>query len=254
MRLTALHVVPNRLHQVRLAHPGTHRRERAGCRPWRVARRLPVRCCHGELVSAADHERRRTDVAGIELRGGVPIEARLFHERPAGAGMRWGHLLPQTCLSWPRSPIGRRGIDAVAGERSESAIFTHLGRMPDPVLRSLKCHSSSMSSSSLSIASWIRSAYFGPRCAHELNVDGMRTIQRLSGDVGEARGLQPGVEGLAIDLLFERAQGCGPSEFKAAVAVGANDISFVNPFDFEGCPCFQQALPPLRIAARRGRK
>ena len=112
MRLAALHVVTDGVHEVGLAHADAAVEEE---RVVGLRRALGdgLCCGHRELVAAADDERVE-HVLRIELRGCAPVEARLLRRGP----------VHRPCAEAIVS--GRAG--AVARHRRETAVFAHLWR------------------------------------------------------------------------------------------------------------------------------
>ena len=116
MGLATLHVVADGVHEMGLAHPD------AAVEEERVvglggALGDGLRGGHGELVAAADDEGVEL-VAGVQLRGGAPVEAGLLGHGPG----EW------TAESGCRSGAGLTGrVLAVAGHGRKAAVFAHLG-------------------------------------------------------------------------------------------------------------------------------
>ena len=179
-----LHLVPDGLHQVRLAQAHAPvQKERvvglAGLLRHRRGRRV------GKLVTAAGYKAVEL-VARVQLRCGVPVKARLF-----GAG--W-------CSRPPRC------ILAVAGLRSKAAILArshHAGLR----WRHLEHHLVQLQPQSLyGLADMVPITL--PDVLKLLGGDAH--IERPAGNVGEPRRLEPCLIALPVDLLFECTQDAIP--------------------------------------------
>ena len=188
LRLAALHVVADGMHQVGFAHADAAiDEERVVGFGW--ALRDGLRRRHGELVAAADDEGVEL-VARVELRCSAPVEARLL-----------GHGCGRAVR-----PARVRRVGVVAGDGREPAVLAHARRagvllrrgednrvdVQRQVVDGLLDQVGILLSQVLEL---------GRRNAH---------IECFARDVGEPRGLEPGLIRLAVDLLLQRGEDADP--------------------------------------------
>ena len=192
LRLTPLHIVSDGVHEVGLAHAD------AAVEEERVIRlRGPLgdslRGGHRELIAGADDEGVEV-VARIELRGGVPVEARLLRGGSGGSRSRCAVVQESGC------------VGTVAGQRSKSAVLPHARRRGilrrclevDRVDVETKVIDRLLDEVTVAVADV---GEVLRRDAHE---------HRPGNDARETRGLQPCLVGLPVDLLFKRTQNAKP--------------------------------------------
>jgi hypothetical protein len=194
--VTALYVVADGVHQVGFAHTD------AAVEEERVvglggALGDSLGGGHGELVAAADDEGVEL-IFGVELGGGAPVEAGLLGGT-GGAGGCGAAAVAGGC--------GR--VLAVAGDGSESTVLADLagaggvgilgGGLEDDVLDlEAEVLDGLLDEVGVAVADVLE------LCRGDAHKE------RVAGDMREARGLEPRVVGLAIDLLFERRQDANP--------------------------------------------
>ncbi len=174
LRHAPLDLVPDRLHQVRLAHADAAVQEERVVSLRRTLR-YGLASRMGKLVSASDDERVK-GVARIELRGSIPVEARL----------RW---------------IRRRG-----GHGTEAAVMPHRG-CRRIILWSHEFHV--IEPEAQNVDRFLDQV--GVLVARVPELDGRNAHeQHASARVAVARRLQPRVVRVPVDFLFQRIENARP--------------------------------------------
>ena len=169
-----LDLVSDGLHQVGLAHADAAVQEQrvVGLRRT-LGDRLAGRV--RELVAAADHERVK-GVARIQLRGAIPVEARLRRSRGCGDAASEPAIVPH------------RSCRRIIFRSDELHVVEAEAEIVDGFLNQVGVLVAGV-------------AELDGRNAHE---------QNASAGVAVARGLQPGVVGMAVDFLFQRIEDARP--------------------------------------------
>jgi hypothetical protein len=195
--LAALDLVADGLHEMGLAHADAAVKEEGVVGLGR-ALRDGLGGGGGELVAGADDEGIEL-VARVELGGGVPVEAGLFDGgclRGRGSAVALGDLA---------GAVGC-GIGGVAGHGREAAVFTDT-RRGGIVLGDFKLDI-------VDLEAELLDGFFDEVAVLVADVlelgRGDADEEGLSDRAGVSGWLEPGLEGLPIDLLFERTENADP--------------------------------------------